>query len=262
MKASNNNGRRTLDKRLLTDSTADTHLCVEHAAGVAAVHHFVPVLLEADLVKGAAHVSHGHVREGRRVTLRPRQHTHLFPAKGGGGTRDKKTCNKQHTSTYAILLSFEHITRRERHAPNPESTNYTANSHRERGGREQAPSARSSSPCAVPKRGTWRSQQRCGTCLTLSGQARCLVTDTTIPSFVRICSSQTIRSDWLRRTTQGMTVDNFYSNKTVDKKNSATPHLRARQRRATQLSGPLHYLVGPCHQTLASPAPSYVQYLK
>lgn len=55
-----------------------THLCIEHAPRVAAVHDLITVLLEADLVKGTADVRHGHVREGRGVTLRTRQHTHLF----------------------------------------------------------------------------------------------------------------------------------------------------------------------------------------
>lgn len=63
-----------------TDHTY-THLRVEHAARVAAVHDLVAVLLEADLVQGAAHVRHGHVREGRGVAFRSRQHAHLFRPK-------------------------------------------------------------------------------------------------------------------------------------------------------------------------------------
>ena len=63
------------------------HLGVEHAPRVSAIQHLVPVLLETDLVESVADVGHRHVRERSGVTLRPRQHAHLWEERDTGGER-------------------------------------------------------------------------------------------------------------------------------------------------------------------------------
>ena len=75
--------RRNLELRPPTPTHPATHLRVEHTARVSAVHDLVSVLLETDLVQGAADVGHGDVGERGCVTFCARQHTDLYSPSSG-----------------------------------------------------------------------------------------------------------------------------------------------------------------------------------